>query len=150
MCQQRLIYFILRNPFLSGWYLNWYNFITVWGHDDVMTFSVLLVLWKGNPSVTGAFPHKLSVMQNFKVPLVYSWTNGSTNSGTAGDLRRYGVRVTSLSRYFEIFSTWYISKPKQQFKSVCELILFEKLSIVNTKLHIERQKAKPALWLRYT
>ena len=69
----------------------------VWNHrrldyllyNETVTFSVLLALCEGNPSVTGGFPHKGQWHGDLTFSLICAWTNDWANNRDAGDLRRH-------------------------------------------------------------
>ena len=60
-----------------------------WWRHQMKTFSALLALCAGNSPVTGEFPSQRPVTLSFKFSLIRAWTNGRTNYGNAGDLRRH-------------------------------------------------------------
>ena len=53
-------------------------------HHEVKTLSALLTIWEGNPSVSGSFLHKGTVMFSLLLP-----GKLLNNSRVAGDLRRH-------------------------------------------------------------
>ena len=90
------------------------NILLSWWRHQMETFSALLALCDGNPSVTGGFPvikwkhfprywpfvrgiHRWPVDRPHKgqwrgalmFSLICAWTNGWANNRDAGDLRRY-------------------------------------------------------------
>ena len=44
-----------------------YHWLTTWWHHQMETFSMLLVICKGNPPVTGGFPSQRPVTRSFDV-----------------------------------------------------------------------------------
>ena len=73
------------------------NYVLSWWRYQVETFSALLALCKGDPPVTGGYPHKGQWREALTFSLICAWTNGWANNRDAGDLRRhhvhYGVTV---------------------------------------------------------
>ena len=68
---------------------NWSDwvFLRSWWRHQVETFSALLDLCEGNPSVTGGFPSQSQWRGALMFSLIYVWTNGWTNNRDTGDLR---------------------------------------------------------------
>ena len=87
-----------------------------WWRHQMETFSALLALCKGNPSVTGGFPSQRLVTQSLMFSLVCLWTNVWANSRDAGDLRCHDPRwdITAMNmEYLEstmeahVFTFWF-------------------------------------------
>ena len=55
------------------------------------TFSVLLAICEGNPTITGGFPTQKLVTRNFDVSFICTWTNSWANNRGAGYLGRHRV-----------------------------------------------------------
>ena len=62
-------------------------FWRAWWRHQMETFSALLAICKGNPSVTDGFPHKGQWRGALMFSFIYAWTNGWANNRDAGDLR---------------------------------------------------------------
>ena len=82
-----------------------------WWRHHMETLSTLLALCEGNPSFTGGFPSQSPVVRNSDVFLIYSWTNGCTNNGVVGYLRRYGIWCHCTGYHFyQTRSAWSVDQ----------------------------------------
>ena len=72
------------------------------------TFSALLAICAGNPTVTGEFPAQRPVTRSFDVSFICARINGWVNNREAGDLRRHGPH------YDVIVMASYFSRPGKQ------------------------------------
>ena len=88
-----------------------YDFSITWWRHQMETFSALLALCEGIPSVTGGFPSQRQVM----FALICAWTNSWANYQDAGDLRRHRAHYDVTVMRVQIFnlsssllqSDWY-------------------------------------------
>ena len=65
-----------------------YRWLVEWWRHQSETFSALLALCDGNPSVTGGFPSQRPVTRNSDIFFDVAWTNGWVNSPNTSELRR--------------------------------------------------------------
>ena len=81
--------FIPNTHFHTHWNIRW--------RHHMETFSALLALCEGNPSVTGGFRSQRPVTRSFGIFLISAWRYGWVNNRDADDFRchcaHYGVTV---------------------------------------------------------
>ena len=82
---------------------NWSDwvFLRSWWRHQVETFSALLDLCEGNPSVTGGFPSQSQWRGALMFSLICVWTNGWTNNRDTGDLRRHRANYDVIVVMFD-------------------------------------------------
>ena len=68
----------------------------IWWHHNTETFSALLILFEGNPLVTGGFSHKGPIIPRFVYSVLF-WTSCSINSRVAIDLRCHDAHIYEIT-----------------------------------------------------
>ena len=92
---------------------NYAGYTARWLRHDIVTFSALLALWKGNHRWPIYFLHKGLVKRGLLVFLVPVLTNFCKNTHVVGDLRGHDAHVTSLE--------WKLLSPPTASPSVLTL-----------------------------
>ena len=101
----------------TGTIIQVFILITWWRHQ-MQTFSALLALCEGNPTVIVGFPRKWQWLRYLLFSLICAWTNSWANNLDAGDLRRHRVHydVTVMKATFNLIES--IPKHHQPVKAI--------------------------------
>ena len=95
-----------------------------WWRHQMGTFSTLLALYEGNPSVTFGFPLQSQWLGTLILFLMYAWTNGWANNRDTGDLRRYRaheyVTVMMSDHMINTMKCIFHGIPDMHYYSICK------------------------------